>query len=49
MNNSKKFVNLLKQLIKEAIRKREPLLESPVRSQSEILAENKINRILKSK
>lgn len=49
MDNNKKFVNLLRQLIKEAIKKREPLLESPVRSQTEILAENKINQILKSK
>tara|TARA_R110000824_G_scaffold54622_4_gene150756 strand:- start:789 stop:935 length:147 start_codon:yes stop_codon:yes gene_type:complete len=46
MKNNKKFITLLKSLIKEAIKGREVLLESPVPTQSEILVENKINKIL---
>lgn len=47
MQNNEQFINLLKQLIKETIKGREVLLESPVPSQSEVLVENKVNRLLK--
>ena len=48
MQSNEQFTNLLKQLIKETIRGREVLLESPVPSQSEVLVENKVNKILKN-
>ena len=48
MQNNEQFINLLKQLIKETIREREVLLESPVPSQSEVLVENKVNKLLKN-
>ena len=48
MQNNEKFINLLKQLIKETIREREVLLESPVPTQSEVLVENKVNKLLKN-
>jgi hypothetical protein len=48
MQSSEQFINLLKQLIKETIKGREVLLESPVPSQSEVLVENKVNKILKN-
>ncbi|MGI9554631.1 MAG: hypothetical protein ACR2M6_01550 [Vampirovibrionia bacterium] len=48
MQSNEQFINLLKQLIKETIRGREVLLESPVPSQSEVLVENKVNKILKN-
>ena len=47
MQDNEQFINLLKQLIKETIKSREVLLESPVPSQSEVLVENKVNRLLK--
>ena len=47
MKDNEQFINLLKQLIKETIKSREVLLESPVPSQSEVLVENKVNRLLK--
>ena len=46
MQNNEQFINLLKQLIKETIRSREVLLESPVPTQSEVLVENKANKLL---
>ena len=49
MQNNEKFINLLKQLIKEAIREKEVLLESPVPTQSEVLVESKANRLLKNR
>lgn len=48
MQNNEQFINLLKQLIKETIRNREFLLESPVPTQSEVLVENKANKLLKN-
>ncbi|HAD20968.1 MAG TPA: hypothetical protein DCF87_02505 [Opitutae bacterium] len=48
MQDNEQFINLLRQLIKETIKGREVLLESPVPSQSEILVERKINKILKN-
>ncbi len=48
MQSSEQFINLLKQLIKETIKGREVLLESPVPSQSEVLVESKVNKILKN-
>ena len=46
MQSNEEFINLLKQLIKETIKGREVLLESPVPSQTEVLVENKANRLL---
>jgi len=48
MQDNEQFINLLRQLIKETIKGREVLLESPVPSQSEVLVERKINKILKN-
>ena len=48
MQNNEQFINLLKQLIKEAIREKEVLLESPVPTQSEVLVESKANKLLKN-
>ncbi len=48
MQSNEQFINLLKQLIKETIKGREVLLESPVPSQTEVLVENKANRLLKN-
>lgn len=47
MQNNEQFINLLRQLIKEAIREKEVLLESPVPSQSEILIEHKASKLLR--
>ena len=49
MKDNQKFANLVKELVKEYIRTREPLLESPVPTTAEILIENKINKVLTSK
>jgi|GEM_PF-2893673 hypothetical protein len=49
MQNQKQFIALLEQLIKEVLKNREALLESPVPSRAEILVENKVNKILKNK
>lgn len=49
MQNQKQFITLLEQLIKEALKNREALLESPVPSQTEVIVENKVNKILKNK
>ena len=46
MQNNEQFINLLRQLIKEAIQEKEVLLESPVPSGSEVLVENKIKKLL---
>ena len=48
MQSNEQFINLLKQLIKETIKGREVLLESPVPSQTDVLVENKANRLLKN-
>tara|TARA_Y100001938_G_scaffold146661_2_gene225993 strand:- start:227 stop:382 length:156 start_codon:yes stop_codon:yes gene_type:complete len=48
MQSNEQFINLLKQLIKETIKGREVLLESPVPSQTEVLVENKVSRLLKN-
>ncbi len=48
MQINEQFINLLKQLIKETIREREVLLESPVPTQSEVLVESKVNKLLKN-
>tara|TARA_S200002703_G_C3701572_1_gene215463 strand:+ start:556 stop:711 length:156 start_codon:yes stop_codon:yes gene_type:complete len=48
MQNNEQFIILLRQLVKEAIKEREVLLESPVPSQSEVLVERKISKILKN-
>tara|TARA_R110002020_G_C15768057_1_gene727847 strand:+ start:194 stop:349 length:156 start_codon:yes stop_codon:yes gene_type:complete len=48
MQNNEQFIILLRQLVKEAIKEREVLLESPVLSQSEVLVERKISKILKN-
>ena len=48
MQSNEQFINLLKQLIKETIRGREVLLESPVPSQSEVLVENKVSNLLRN-
>jgi hypothetical protein len=47
MQNNEQFINLLRQLIKETIKEREVLLESPVPTQSEVLVESKVNKLLK--
>jgi len=47
MKVNKKFLNLLRSLIKETLKEREVLLESPVRSNREIIAEEKINNLIK--
>ena len=46
MQNNEEFINLLKDLINEVIKGKEVLLESPVPSQTEILVENKVKRLL---
>ena len=46
MQNNEQFINLLRQLITEAIKEREVLLESPVPSNSEVLVESKVNKLL---
>ena len=48
MQSNEQFINLLKQLIKETIKGREVLLESPVPSQSEVLVENKVSNLLRN-
>ena len=48
MQNNEQFINLLKQLIKETIKGREVLLESPVPSQAEVLVEHKVSKLLKN-
>ena len=48
MQNNEQFINLLRQLITEAIKEREVLLESPVPSKSEVLIESKVNKLLKN-
>lgn len=48
MQNNEQFINLLRQLIKETIKEREVLLESPVPTQSEVLVEHKVNKLLKN-
>jgi len=48
MQNNEQFIILLRQLVKEAIKEREVLLESPVPSQTEVLVERKISKILKN-
>ena len=45
MQSNEQFINLLKQLIKETIKGREVLLESPVPSQTEVLVENKVSSL----
>lgn len=47
MKINKNFLNLLKNLIKETLKEKEVLLESPVRSNQEIIVEQKINKLLK--
>lgn len=49
MKDNQKFVNLIKELVKEFIKQREPLLESPVPTAAEVLVESRINKILKPK
>jgi len=49
MQNNEQFINLLKRLIKETIKEKEVLLESPVPTQSEVLVESKANRLLKNR
>ena len=46
MQNNEQFINLLRQLIKETIKEREVLLESPVPTQSEVLVEHKVKKLL---
>lgn len=48
MQSNEQFINLLKQLIKETIKGREVLLESPVPSQAEVLVEHKVSKLLKN-
>jgi|TARA_S200002703_G_C3579520_1_gene177996 hypothetical protein len=46
MQNNEQFINLLRQLITEAIKEKEVLLESPVPSESEVLVESKVKKLL---
>jgi len=46
MQNNEQFINLLRQLITEAIKEKEVLLESPVPSESEVLIESKVKKLL---
>tara|TARA_Y100000361_G_C10897782_1_gene207471 strand:- start:225 stop:386 length:162 start_codon:yes stop_codon:yes gene_type:complete len=48
MQNNKEFINILKKMIGEELSKKSPLLESPVKTQGEILVENRIKNILKT-
>ncbi len=46
MQNNEQFINLLRQLITEAIKEKEVLLESPVPSESEVLVESRVKKLL---
>ena len=46
MQNNEQFINLLKQLINETIKRKEVLLESPVPSESEVLVESRVKKLL---
>tara|TARA_R100001015_G_C4626834_1_gene186051 strand:+ start:1908 stop:2063 length:156 start_codon:yes stop_codon:yes gene_type:complete len=47
MNINEQFINILRELVSEELRKRSVLLESPVKSEAEILVENRTRKILK--
>tara|TARA_R100001460_G_scaffold83409_6_gene124312 strand:- start:4552 stop:4713 length:162 start_codon:yes stop_codon:yes gene_type:complete len=48
MKNNENFINLIRELISEEIKKRNPLLESPVKTESEILIESRLGKLLVS-
>ena len=48
MNKNKQFIEMIKQLINEEIKRRSTLLESPVKTEAEILVESRARKILKS-
>jgi hypothetical protein len=48
MSQNKQFIETIRQLISEEIRKRNPLLESPVKTEGEILVESRARKILKA-
>ena len=48
MENSKQFMSLLEELIKEMMESKNPLLESPVKTKGEVLVENRVRTILRA-
>jgi len=46
MKVNKDFLTTLREMIQQSLSDQEVLLESPVRSQQQLVVENKINRIL---
>ncbi len=48
MNKNEQFIEMIKQLINEEIKKRNSLLESPVKTEAEILVESRARKILKA-
>ena len=48
MQNNVEFINIIKQLISEELAKKSPLLESPVKTQGEILVESRAKKLLAS-
>jgi hypothetical protein len=49
MKDNTQFITLLEDLIKEMIALKNPLLEAPIRTRGEVLVENKVKTILRSK
>lgn len=48
MNKNRQFIETIKKFISEEIKKRNPLLESPVKTEAEILVEARARKILKA-